>query len=228
MGTVDSAAGRAAEPPAIDVGRLVAVPAAATLAVTVARVVGELQGWSPALFSRAAGGGGAVVGISWLIPIFGAWFGWSLARRGAWPAGVGRAIGFTVAGVAAVPVAGVLAARAGLGQEELRTLYVYAVASLAGVALALWAWPLLGRVLVAYALAARVPVALVMLVAMLRNWGTHYDVAPPNFPAMSVWAKWLNIGLLPQLTVWIWFTVAIGMLFGLVAGALGRRRGAAA
>jgi hypothetical protein len=228
MGSVESAAGRAAAPSPIDVGRLVAVPAAATLAVTVVRLVGELQGWSSTLFSRAAGGGLAVVGISWLIPVFGAWFGWSLARRGARPAGVGRAIGFTVAALAAVPVAGLLAARGGLGQEDLRMLYVFAAASLAGVALALRAWPLLGRVLLAYGLAARLPVALVMLAAMLGNWGTHYDVEPPGLPALSVWAKWLAIGLLPQLTIWIWFTVAIGMLFGLVAGALGRRRGAAA
>ena len=50
--------------------------------------------------------------------------------------------------------------------------------------------------LLAYAFAARVPVALVMLVAMLGNWGTHYDVAPPGFPEMGVFSKWLMIGAL--------------------------------
>ena len=33
-------------------GRIL-VPALITLAVTILRLVGELQGWSPALFSRA-------------------------------------------------------------------------------------------------------------------------------------------------------------------------------
>ena len=40
---------------------------------------------------------------------------------------------------------------------------------------------------------------------------------------MSTWAKWLTIGVLPQMTIWIWFTVAVGLLFGLVAGAIARR-----
>ena len=55
------------------------MPAVITLAVTLLRLVGELQGWSPLLFNREAGGGGALVGISWLVPVFGAWFGWKLA-----------------------------------------------------------------------------------------------------------------------------------------------------
>jgi hypothetical protein len=226
MGSVESAAGRPGAP-AIDLGRLVAVPAVATLAVTVIRLVGELQGWSSTFFSRAAGGGGALVGISWLVPAFGAWFGWSLARRGAPPRRLARAFGLAVLAIAILPLSGLLAARAGLAATDLRTLYVYAVVSLVGVALAVRAWPTLGRALVAYGFAARLPVALLMLVAMVGNWGTHYDVAPPGLPAMPVIAKWLAIGLLPQLTVWIWFTVAIGMLFGLAAGALGRGRAGA-
>ena len=61
------------------IGRMVLGPALITLAVTLLRLVGELQGWSPRLFSREAGGGGALVGISWLVPVFGAWFGCKLA-----------------------------------------------------------------------------------------------------------------------------------------------------
>ena len=50
---------------------LILTPALITLAVTVLRLVGELQNWSPRFFSRQAGGAGAVVGIVWLVPIFG-------------------------------------------------------------------------------------------------------------------------------------------------------------
>jgi len=104
-------------------GRLILVPAVITLGVTLLRLVGERQGWSPALFSREPGGGGA----------------------------------------------------------------------------------------------------LVMLAAILGNWGTHYDVMPPGAPAMSGLYKWFMIGLLPQLTIWLWFTVAIGGLFGIAAGAIAAR-----
>ena len=51
-------AGRASgtSAPPLDVARLIRVPAVLTLAVTLLRLVGELQGRSPALFSRAQGG----------------------------------------------------------------------------------------------------------------------------------------------------------------------------
>jgi hypothetical protein len=83
-------------------------------------------------------------------------------------------------------------------------------------------------VLLAYALAARVPVVVVMLFAILGNWGTHYDVLPPGAPEMPPIPKWLLIGVLPQMTIWLWFTVAIGGLFGIVAAAIAGRRRAAA
>ena len=77
----------------------------------------------------------------------------------------------------------------------------------------------------AYGLAARIPVVVVMLFAILGNWGTHYDVPPPNLPAMGAFAKWLVTGVVPQLTIWIWFTVTIGSLFGaVVAAVMGRAR----
>jgi hypothetical protein len=85
-------------------------------------------------------------------------------------------------------------------------------------------WPELGRVLLVYAFAARIPVAVLMLIAMLGAWGTHYDVAPPGFPEMSVWRRYFLIGLVPQLTVWIWITVAVGAVFGAFAVLVAHRR----
>lgn len=206
-------------------GRLILVPAVITLAVTLLRLLGELQGWSPRLFSREAGGGGALVGISWLVPVFGVWFGWKLARSGERPGSVGRALGLTILAFAVMPVSAVVLQRMGMAGVNLTTLGVYAVVSLVGLVVALYAWPALGRVLLAYAFAARIPVALVMLAAILGNWGTHYDVMPPGAPEMAGLWKWFVIGLVPQMTVWIWFTVAVGALFGIVAGAVAGRRG---
>jgi len=209
-------------------GKLILIPALITLAVTLLRLVGELQGWSKLFFNREAGGGAALVGIAWLVPVFGAWFGWKLARAGSGPGSLGRAFGLTLAALAVLPLAGFLAAKAGIPQQSLTMLWVFVAVSIVALVIGILAWPALGRTLLGYGLTARVPVALVMLVAIFGNWGTHYDVAPsPDFPAMSTLAKWVTIGLAPQLTIWIWYTVVFGALFGTVAAAIARRRPAA-
>ena len=163
------------------VRQLILVPAVITLGVTLLRLVGELVGWSPALFNREAGGGGALVGIAWLVPVFGAWFGWKLARAGSRPSGIGRALGLTLLAFAVSP-RGFVAFKAGIPQQSLTMLAVFVVASSRRSSSACAAWPALGSMLLGYGLAARIPVVLVMLVAMLGNWGTHYDVAPARLP----------------------------------------------
>ena len=204
-------------------GRLILVPALITLAVTLLRLTGELLHWSPALFNRQPGGPGAVVGIVWLVPVFAIYFAVRLVRAGAGPAGFGRVFGMPILGLLIPIVVGIVASRLKAGQ--VAQLGITLVACIPAIVVAMRGWPALGRVLLAYGFAARVPVALVMLAAILGNWGTHYDVVPPRFPEMSAIPKWFLIGLLPQLTLWIAFTVAVGMLFGGVAAAVtGRRR----
>src|SRR5688572_15684099 len=205
-------------------------PAIITLAITLGRLTGELLNWSPALFNRAAGGGGALVGISWLPPLFGILFAIQLVRAGHGPRSGGRAVGMALlAAVAAVAISVGLSALKIIqqGTFSLLALVLCTTAMAVGAAIAWSGWPDLGRTLMAYAFAARSPVAIVMLIAMLANWGTHYDVAPPGFPEMGVLAKWFLIGALPQLTTWIAFTVLIGAVFGSIAGAVASRRGAA-
>ena len=65
--------------------------------------------------------------------------------------------------------------------------------------------------------------AIVMFFAIKGNWGTHYDVAPPEFPAMDWFSKYLLIGLLPQMIVWIVFTVVIGALTAGITAAIMQR-----
>jgi hypothetical protein len=209
----------------VSIKKLILVPAVITLAVTLLRLTGELMHWSPKLFNPAAGGGGAIVGIAWLVPVFGIYFGLKLASAGLAPAAVGPAIGYSVLGFAVVPALGFAGVRLGLSPQGFGAFALFIVLAIIGAVIAYRGWPALGRVLLAYGLAARVPVAIVMLFAILGSWGTHYDVVPPNFPAMSPIAKWLLIGLLPQLTMWIWFTIAGGLVFGAVAvAATGRAR----
>ena len=222
------------------IGKLILVPAVITLAVTLLRLVGELQGWSPALFNRGDKPfSPSLVGIVWLVPVFGAWFGWKLTRAGSGPGSLGRAFGLTLASMAVLPLFSFLAPKAGILPERLwrpnvpltesfTILSVFVAFAIVGVAIGILAWPALGRTLLAYGLAARIPVALLMLVAMLGNWGTHYDARPSYLPQMSTLGWWVAIGLAPQLSFWMWYTIGFGALFGVVAAAIARRRGTAA
>lgn len=203
---------------------LILVPALITLGVTLLRLTGELLGWSPVFFSREGGGGMSVVGIVWLVPIFGVYFAVKLIRLGHAPDSVGRAVGLAFLALLFVPAAGFLGTALGFPQGGRRFLLLFTVTSIAALFVGLRAWPALGRVLLAYGVAARVPVAAVMLVAILADWGTHYEKGPPGFPQMAALAKWFWIGLLPQLTLWIAFTVVVGTIFGGLAALATARR----
>jgi hypothetical protein len=227
-------------PDARRIGKLVLVPAVITLAVTLVRLVGELQRWSPALFNRGDKPfSPSLVGIVWLVPVFGAWFGWKLTRAGSGPRSLGRAFGLTLAALAVLPLFSFLAPKAGILSERLwrpnvpltesfTILSAFVAFVIVGVAIGILAWPALGRTLLAYGLAARIPVALLMLVAMLGDWGTHYDARPSYPPQMSTLGWWVALGLVPQLSFWMWYTIGLGALFGVVAAAIARRRGPAA
>lgn len=202
--------------------RLIFVPAVISLAVTLLRLVGELQHWSPKFFSREAGGAGAIVGIVWLVPIFGIYFAIRLSQAGYGPTSRGRAIGFALA--ALVVGFGISFMIFKLSLPIVATVVFANLASFFPLWIAYRGWPELGKVEVLYGLAARIPVAIVMFGAMAANWGTHYELGPPGFPEMSLVSKWFLIGLLPQLSLWIAFTVIVGSLFGSLALLFQKRR----
>ncbi|HEX5051356.1 MAG TPA: hypothetical protein VFZ65_06260 [Planctomycetota bacterium] len=83
----------------------------------------------------------------------------------------------------------------------------------------------LARTLVVYGLLARLPVFLVTIVAVLGEWGTHYDAFPGQFGT----AAKIGLGFAFQMGFWacIW-TVVTGMLAGLLVVALRPRSKAAA
>jgi hypothetical protein len=190
-------------------------PALLTLAVTLLRLVGELRGWSPGYFSRLPGGGLSPLGITWLAPLVGFYFGWRLRHAGVGSPPPRLAFGLPAVALVAGPLVAVLAGR--LFKTTWTSNFVlWAVISVLVAGTAFAAWPALGRLLLAYAYAARIPVAIVMAVAVWRSWGTHYDVPPPGFPAMPQLRRWLWIGLLPQMTIWVAWTLATGALLGSV------------
>lgn len=194
-----------------NIRNLILAPAIISFAITILRLVGELNQWSPLLFSREAGGGGALLGISWLVPVFGIYFAVKLVRDGYTPKSNIKVILFAILG-ATVSI-GIMMAFFSRGPTDTLAVLAMFVGAGVGIALQRIAWPELFRTLLAYAFAARIPVALVMLVAIFGSWGTHYDVPPPQgIPEMSALATWFYIGFVPQFTFWIMFTTVIGSL----------------
>jgi hypothetical protein len=215
-----SAAGASAV--AVPALRLLRWPALLTLAVTLLRLAGELRGWSSYWWSPLPGGGLSPVGIVWLVPLVGLYCGWQLQRRGHRPPTIGVALGVPVLVLALAPALPWLANRV---HETSWTLHLvaWAVTSVFATALAATAWPPLGRLLLVYAALARLPVVLVMAVAIWRGWGTHYDAVPPGFPSMTLLGRWLLLGLVPQATIWVALTVAAGAVCGVLGWLLASR-----
>jgi hypothetical protein len=163
-----------------------------------------------------------VVGIIWLVPLFGVWFGSRLARDGRGPALGGRAFLLHI-GAIVVYLVGFLivipllpfdtSTRGGL---EGQILSMGATSMLAAL-LALLAWPLLCWVNLLYGLLARLPVALLTWYAVHHSWGTHYEKFGPmdyaGFTADEA-ALWLAF---TQLVLWTSFTAVFGGLFGTIA-----------
>jgi hypothetical protein len=211
------------EPASLDIKRLILVPALVTLVVTAVRLAGELFHGPQAFFNSAPGGPGAIVGIIWLAPIFGVYFALKLAAQGHGPKSPGRSLGLAFLGVAVIFVFGFLGSRLHLQQNfHGRLLYTWIVLVVAAL-VTLPGWAELFRTLLAYAYAARVPVALLMFFAFWRNWGTHYDAVPSDLPtSMGFLERFLWLGLVPQLVFWVAVTVLAGMLCGSLAAGIAK------
>jgi hypothetical protein len=214
-----------ADAKALRVTRLIAIPTVITLAVTILRLVGELKHWPTPWFSSAAGGGAAIVGIAWLPLIFGPYFALKLAAAGEGPAVAWKAIVFAFLGLLAFFVAGMLISLA-MRHSPVLVLVAFLLTLAAGL-VPLIGWSSLARVLFAYAFAARLPVLIVMYYAMSANgWaglGTHYDAVNPMLAHLSPMRKFVDAAILPQMTLWIGWTVILGAIVGSITAAVVRR-----
>ena len=200
---------------------LILVPSLITLAVTILRLVGELQQWSPVFFNRAAGGGAAIVGISWLPFLLGPYFALKLSAAGDRPKSTWKALVLVLLGVANGMGGGMLAYGPPITAAKM---FLGHVLIMGGVVFAFFAWCALVKTLLAYGYAARIPVAIVMFFAIRGSWGTHYDAAPGYPAAAGFGRKYLELAILPQLIFWVAFTILIGALFGVTVTAIVRRR----
>lgn len=204
---------------------LIAIPAVITLLITIIRLYGELQAWPTPWFSTAAGGGAAIVGISWLPILFGPYFALKVAGAGDGPGSNGKAIGLAFGGLVVLFIGGVILAK-GFAVSSLLAL-LGMVVMLVGGLVARAGWPSLGTTLFAYAFAARIPVLIVMFIAMRAGWTTHYSAIDPRLASAPFWKQFVDEALLPQMLLWIGYTVVVGSIFGTIVAAIFARKPAA-
>ncbi len=203
--------------PRTSLPRLILVPALLSLGVTLLRLTGELLRWSEAWFSTATqgvapSGWSWLIGITWLPIPFGAYFAWKLWTAGQGPSGPPfRALAWSLGAIGVVLLG--MSYRPPLPFPQV-LLFIWGSMIPAGI-LAYRAWPALGQTLLAYGLAARIPVAGIMFLAMMGRWGTHYDYVgmPPEFQ-MSLWRGFFWLAFFPQLVFWVLFTLVLGALSG--------------
>ncbi len=204
----------------VSVTSLVTIPALITFGITILRLVGELQHWPTIFFSTAAGGGAAIVGISWLPIIFGPYFAAKLAGAGEGPTGSGKAIGFAILGLVVYFLSGIwfgMTAEHPTYLTLVPLLLMLVSAFIPGIG-----WRSLGNALVIYAFAARIPILAVMFIAMRAGWETHYSRIAPAFANSGFAKQYLYEALVPQLTLWIGWTSVVGSVVGTIFAAVVR------
>jgi hypothetical protein len=197
--------------------KTIAGPFLISVALTAVRLAGELLGWSEGWFSRATGGivpsGWTwLVGITWLPVLFGPWFAHRLQRAGDQPPSGLKVLGLALGGLG-VALVGLRVLVPALSLPFPPVLIAIWLVMSAAAALQFTGWPALFRVLLAYGLASRLVVALVIRFALWGGWGTHYDyVGMPAPFQMPLAARFLWLALFPQLVFWSAFSVVLGSL----------------
>ncbi len=202
-----------------DIIRWILIPAAFSLLVTLVRLIGELLHWSEKWFSTATpgimpSGISWLIGITWLPLPFGVYFALKIAATGDKPKRMRRPVRAAVLGLI-IMLGGLYFLVPNLSIES-PTNFIFVLLVMTAAAAVQWlGWPALFKTLLAYGLAARVPVVIIMFFAMLGNWGTHYDYAGMSSQIqMSLWPKFFWLAFFPQLIFWVGFTVVIGSVTG--------------
>lgn len=194
--------------------RLIAVPALISIGVTALRLVGELLRW-PKPFVNSNVCGKAILGVIWLVPIFGVYFAVRLFHAGDMPQRFGRPLLLAISGLA-LKLAGTFLMESHAMTYALR-LSMNFIVTLIALVLCAMAWRTLCKVLLAYGYLSRIPVAIVQYLAMRGRWATHYDALDPGFPPIGFWPTFLRVSFVPNIFFMEAYTVIVGALVGIAA-----------
>ena len=199
--------------------RLIAIPALASLGVTLLRLTGELRRW-PKPWVNSDVCGKAILGIVWLVPIFGIYFAVRLFFADDAPQRFARPI--------ILAISALLLKLAGTWIMESHMTYTPRLAmnflvTLSGVVLSAMAWQTLAKALLVYGYLSRIPVAIVQYMAMRGHWGTHYDALEPGFPPIGFWPTFLRVSFVPNIFFMEAYTLIVGALIGTAVVAILRR-----
>jgi hypothetical protein len=169
-----------------------------------------------------------IIGITWLALPFGTYFALKLAAAGQGPANAGKAVSYAVAGLILILLFRFFLIQRLAVRFPQILIFIWLAMAVAAL-LQIFGWPALFKTLLAYGLAARVPVVIVMFFAMRGDWGTHYDfVGMPEQFQMPLWPRFFWLAFFPQLVFWVGFTILLGALSGTIAIALFGKRSPAA
>ncbi len=198
-----------------------------TFAISVARLVLELRDVLPAS-SRTAGGGGAWLGIAWLPPIIGMYFANRLIDAGQAPARRLRVLPFALLAFAlAIGAAVVNFSRYRDGDQTLMTTFIIGGVAWLAIALVLArTWPALAWLMFGYGVLARLGVVVITIVCVQQGWDTHYTQfgthEKPYVPADA--KQTMLLAAVPQLGIWIAYTVIAGLFGGGIVALVRRPR----
>ncbi len=196
--------------------RLLLWPSVITLAISLVRLTSEVQEW----VTTASGGRGLPLGISWLMLVFGAWFGRRLARSGSLPVRQ-RAWVWPLVAMLAIVGTGIVMVRPLVGAEPseatfaaLRTavLSLAAVSAMGAVAM-FFVWPRLAFTLLLYAVLARATVVAITWLAKSQGWDTHYTKFGPMGMERDPGTTLLS-ACIAQFGFWVPLTIVGGTLAG--------------
>ena len=209
-----------AQNPSPGILRLIAAPSLIAISVTAVRAFGEVHHW-PSPIVNPAVCGRAILGVVWLVPIFGVYFALRLSPTTAGLRSVGRPTIFAIGSLLLKLAGTFIMERPGVG-------YIARVSTnfaLTAVALGLQAaaWPQLFKVLLTYGYASRIPIAVVEFLAMRGHWGTHYDALDPGFPQIGFWQTYTRVNLVPNIFFMEAYTAVVGGLLGIFVVAAMRR-----
>ncbi len=204
--------------------RLILWPTIVTLLVNVARLVVEQQGAG----TTASGGAGFWLGITWLVFVFGGWFGWQLGHSGSTPTLRPAWVWALLALLAIVGTAGWRFSQIDMkdstaaAMPPLRTAVLVIVGVAVPMALLQFVvWRRLAVTLLLYGVIARATVVAFTWLAKYQDWDTHYTKFGPGGIQVAMEGT-MTSATIAQFGFWVPFTIVAGTLVGAIVG--GRRR----